>query len=97
MGAVDGGVYENGLEVGLMDAAIVEPLPYAELAPTRKPLEHGVPLAVGAWQQPPLRPAAQYPQHGTEESPASGRVAHPDIRGGFQDWPDGIPFPVTDC
>ncbi len=70
VGRVDGGVDENGLQVRQMDAAIVERLPYAELAPARKPLEHGVPLAVCAWQQPPLCPATQYPQHGAKKGPA---------------------------
>ena len=96
MGTVDGRVDEDGLQIGQMDAALVERLPYAEPAPARKPLEHGVPLAVGAGQQPPLRPATQYPQHGAEESPTPFRVANPDIRVVVEDWMEDFPFPIHD-
>ena len=63
-----------------------------EFAPPREAFIDGVPAAVLAWQEPPLRAAAINPQDGFEEATHVASGSEPDLGASFQDRQDLPPL-----
>ena len=70
MGAHHGTVEDHVFHVWVIDKMLMQILPDAVVAPTRKALVDTVPCPVFVGQQAPLRPAARHPQHTFNEAPA---------------------------
>jgi len=96
VGADDGGVDEDALQIGLLRAAPVQRLEHAPPAPAGIALEHRVPLAMLGGQQPPLRARPQHPQHRHQEKPAGRLRGHAGVRVRRQDRKNHGPLFVTD-
>jgi hypothetical protein len=79
MGADDGGVDQDALQIRQMRAALMQRLPDAMAAPAGEALENRVPLAMLGRQQAPLRPRPQNPQDRHQKGPASWLPTHADM------------------
>ena len=76
MGADYGAVDDEVLHVGVIDERLMHSFPYPALTPAGEPLVDAVPIAIGGWEQPPLRAGAHNPQHALNETLAIGLLSN---------------------
>ena len=77
MRAHDGAVEHHAFHIRVVGKMGHHLSPHAVVAPARKALVDAVPVAILRGQEPPLRAAAQHPQHAFHE--AATRVFLPNV------------------